>query len=145
MACNTRLAAVVRNLKPGKCSITSSRLHCVRLPLQQHPSCSRIPINSHLRSFHSSVRSRRELEAHHEAPPQINRAASKLFKDADEAVSDLKSGSMVFSAGFGLCGTAGKLHHDRDRDIVPNLNRNHNKSDAQARQGIAWKSHCCIQ
>jgi 3-oxoacid CoA-transferase len=39
--------------------------------------------------------------------PVIDRTRSKLFKDADEAVADLKSGSTIFSAGFGLCGTAG--------------------------------------
>lgn len=31
---------------------------------------------------------------------------SKLFKSADEAVAVLKSGSVILSAGFGLCGTA---------------------------------------
>lgn len=36
---------------------------------------------------------------------------SKLFKDADIAVADIKSGSTLLSAGFGLCGVAGKLHH----------------------------------
>lgn len=41
--------------------------------------------------------------------PVIDRTRSKLFKDADEAVADLKSGSTIFSAGFGLCGTAGML------------------------------------
>lgn len=30
-----------------------------------------------------------------------------MFKTADEAVKDLKSGSTILSAGFGLCGTAG--------------------------------------
>jgi hypothetical protein len=35
--------------------------------------------------------------------------SSKLFKNADDAVADLKSGSVVLSAGFGLCGTAGAL------------------------------------
>jgi 3-oxoacid CoA-transferase len=39
--------------------------------------------------------------------PQTPRGASKLFKDADEAVADLKSGSIILSSGFGLCGTAG--------------------------------------
>lgn len=29
-----------------------------------------------------------------------------MFKDADAAVADLKSGSIILSAGFGLCGTA---------------------------------------
>jgi len=39
--------------------------------------------------------------------PDVVRGESKVYKDADEAVRDLKSGSMVLSAGFGLCGTAG--------------------------------------
>ena len=39
--------------------------------------------------------------------PTIERGASKLFKDADEAVADLKSGSVILSSGFGLCGVAG--------------------------------------
>jgi 3-oxoacid CoA-transferase len=29
-----------------------------------------------------------------------------LFKDADAAVKDIKSGATILSAGFGLCGTA---------------------------------------
>lgn len=40
--------------------------------------------------------------------PKIVRGQSKVFKDADAAVADLKSGSIILSAGFGLCGTAGK-------------------------------------
>jgi 3-oxoacid CoA-transferase len=40
--------------------------------------------------------------------PTIDRAASKLFENADEAVADLKSGSTILSSGFGLCGVAGK-------------------------------------
>lgn len=34
-------------------------------------------------------------------------ADSKVWKNADAAVADIKSGSTVLSAGFGLCGTAG--------------------------------------
>ncbi|PWY85096.1 succinyl-CoA:3-ketoacid-coenzyme A transferase 1 [Aspergillus heteromorphus CBS 117.55] len=41
--------------------------------------------------------------------PKIDRAASKLFKTADEAVADLKSGSTILSSGFGLCGVAETL------------------------------------
>lgn len=33
---------------------------------------------------------------------------TKLFRDADHAVADVKSGSTVLSSGFGLCGVAGK-------------------------------------
>ena len=39
--------------------------------------------------------------------PTIDRAASKLFRNADEAVADLESGSTILSSGFGLCGVAG--------------------------------------
>lgn len=39
----------------------------------------------------------------------IDRSKSKLFKDADEAVADIQSGSTVLSAGFGLCGVADTL------------------------------------
>jgi hypothetical protein len=40
--------------------------------------------------------------------PEPVHGTSKLFKNADEAVADIKSGSTILSAGFGLCGTAGK-------------------------------------
>ncbi|KAI9367665.1 hypothetical protein BJX61DRAFT_282372 [Aspergillus egyptiacus] len=39
----------------------------------------------------------------------IDRADSKLFNNADEAVADLKSGSTILSSGFGLCGVADTL------------------------------------
>jgi 3-oxoacid CoA-transferase len=51
----------------------------------------------------------------------------KLYPSAAEAVKDVKSGSMVLSAGFGLCGTAETLIgalHDRpelkDLTVVSN-------------------------
>ncbi|KAL3418594.1 coenzyme A transferase [Phlyctema vagabunda] len=44
-----------------------------------------------------------------DSAPKIVRGGSKLFKSADEAVADLKSGSMILSSGFGLCGTAETL------------------------------------
>ena len=40
--------------------------------------------------------------------PAKKRGASKLYKSADEAVADIKSGSTILSSGFGLCGVAGK-------------------------------------
>jgi hypothetical protein len=40
--------------------------------------------------------------------PKPVRGASKVYKDADEAVADIESGSTILSAGFGLCGTAGE-------------------------------------
>lgn len=48
-------------------------------------------------------------KAKRDPAPTVVRGASKLFKDADSAVADLKSGSTILSAGFGLCGTAGEL------------------------------------
>lgn len=41
--------------------------------------------------------------------PKIERGASKLFKNADDAVADIQSGSTILSSGFGLCGVAGIL------------------------------------
>lgn len=49
-----------------------------------------------------------ETKARPTLAPQVERGVSKLFKDADEAVADLKSGSTILSAGFGLCGVAGR-------------------------------------
>jgi 3-oxoacid CoA-transferase len=46
-------------------------------------------------------------KARHDTVPNIVRGASKIFENADKAVADLKSGSIILSAGFGLCGTAG--------------------------------------
>lgn len=40
--------------------------------------------------------------------PKVERGGSKIFKDADAAVADIKSGSTILSSGFGLCGVAGK-------------------------------------
>ena len=40
--------------------------------------------------------------------PKATRGTSKIFRNADEAVADIKSGSIILSAGFGLCGTAGE-------------------------------------
>lgn len=34
------------------------------------------------------------------------RGGSKVFKTADDAVADIKSGSTIVSSGFGLCGVA---------------------------------------
>ena len=42
------------------------------------------------------------------AVPAVDRGGSKLWNSADEAVADIRSGSVVLSAGFGLCGIACK-------------------------------------
>jgi 3-oxoacid CoA-transferase len=38
--------------------------------------------------------------------PAVDTSKGKVWASADEAISDIKSGSLVLSAGFGLCGTA---------------------------------------
>ncbi|KAL1983269.1 hypothetical protein VTN96DRAFT_291 [Rasamsonia emersonii] len=50
------------------------------------------------------------------------RGGSKLYKSADDAVADLKSGSVVLSSGFGLCGTAETLIAAIRRRGVNSLN-----------------------
>lgn len=51
----------------------------------------------------------------------VDRSRSKVFKDADEAVADIKSGSTVLSAGFGLCGTPDTLIHAIARRGIDDL------------------------
>jgi hypothetical protein len=72
---------------------------------------------SQIRQFQSSRHYREAVEANvgkkRAAAPVVKkpRPESKLYKNADDAVADLESGSMVMSAGFGLCGTAGTSFH----------------------------------
>ncbi|KAK3058506.1 hypothetical protein LTR09_000070 [Extremus antarcticus] len=54
----------------------------------------------HRRGFQSSAKLWRQVQA---------TQASKVYASADEAVADIKSGSTLLSAGFGLCGTAETL------------------------------------
>lgn len=42
-------------------------------------------------------------------PAKVKETGGKLYASADEAVKDIQSGSLVLSAGFGLCGTAETL------------------------------------
>ena len=72
--------------------------------------------------------------------PIIDRTRSKLFKDADEAVADLKSGSVIFSAGFGLCGTAETIitaMHKRGADSLNNLTAVSNNAGAAGAGGLS--------
>jgi 3-oxoacid CoA-transferase len=58
------------------------------------------------RTFQSSSVLLREAPS---SAPTKKRGGSKVFNSADEAVADIKSGSTILSAGFGLCGTAETL------------------------------------
>ncbi|KAH8588828.1 succinyl-CoA:3-ketoacid-coenzyme A transferase [Bisporella sp. PMI_857] len=79
------------------------------------------------RSFHTASR-RYEQQANtkvkRDSAPQIVRGDSKLYKDADAAVADIKSGATILSAGFGLCGTADTIIeaiHKRGADSLNSL------------------------
>jgi 3-oxoacid CoA-transferase len=65
------------------------------------------------RQFNTLERGREQYQANvgakRDPAPKIVRGGSKIYKDADAAVADLKSGSTILSAGFGLCGTAGEI------------------------------------
>ncbi len=58
---------------------------------------------SQTRSFRTSTAFFREAPGG--APTKV-RGQRKVFDSVDEAVADIKSGSTILSAGFGLCGTA---------------------------------------
>jgi len=55
------------------------------------------------RAFQTSLSVLREVAA---TQPGKSRGGSKVYDSVDEAVADVKSGSTILSAGFGLCGTA---------------------------------------
>ncbi|KAK0941503.1 hypothetical protein LTR29_006882 [Friedmanniomyces endolithicus] len=60
-------------------------------------------LTSQTRSFRTSTAFFREAPGG--APTKV-RGQRKVFDSVDEAVADIKSGSTILSAGFGLCGTA---------------------------------------
>lgn len=83
-----------------------ARQQCTRLTAfsQCHAAPLAAPLD-HGRSFTQRRRYATPTPTPSKAP-KIDRAASKLWKSAEKAVEDLQSGSVIFSAGFGLCGVA---------------------------------------
>ncbi|KAL2863117.1 3-oxoacid CoA-transferase [Aspergillus lucknowensis] len=72
--------------------------------------------------------------------PVIDRAASKLLKNADEAVADLQSGSTILSSGFGLCGVADTLISAicrRGADSIHSLTAVSNNAGAPGKGGLS--------
>ena len=70
----------------------------------------------------------------------IDRTRSKVFKDAHEAVADIRSGSTILSAGFGLCGTAETIiaaMHKRGPDSLNNLTAVSNNAGAAGEGGLS--------
>ncbi|KAH6603293.1 hypothetical protein Trco_008068 [Trichoderma cornu-damae] len=68
------------------------------------------------------------------------RPKSKLYESADAAVADVKSGSIVLSSGFGLCGIAETLIqalHRRGRDSLHSLTAVSNNAGLEGRGGLS--------
>ncbi|KAF8849812.1 succinyl-CoA:3-ketoacid-coenzyme A transferas-like protein [Acephala macrosclerotiorum] len=78
---------------------------------------------------------RANVGAKRDPAPKIVRGQSKVFKNADEAVKDLKSGSVILSAGFGLCGTA--AIERRGKDGLNNLTAVSNNAGAAGGGGLS--------
>jgi len=68
-----------------------------------------LPLARKLHTTPTQYEQKANTKAKRDPAPKVVRGASKLYKDADSAVADLKSGSTILSSGFGLCGTADTL------------------------------------
>ncbi|KAL4812075.1 hypothetical protein BDW67DRAFT_193996 [Aspergillus spinulosporus] len=72
--------------------------------------------------------------------PRIDRAASKLFRSADDAVADIESGSTILSSGFGLCGVADTLINAiarRGAENIHSLTAVSNNAGAPGKGGLS--------
>ncbi|KAK4457962.1 mitochondrial succinyl-CoA:3-ketoacid coenzyme A transferase 1 [Cladorrhinum samala] len=72
--------------------------------------------------------------------PEEKRGGSKLWASADEAVADIESGSVLLSAGFGLCGIASTLIsalRRRGPESLHSLTAVSNNAGAEGRGGLA--------
>lgn len=96
-----RLSASARITVVLRSGLQVPRAACITRPSVSYSSTGR-----RLGSTAAAAASRSSRSEAQKAPTQ-DRARSKVFKDADEAVADIKSGSTILSAGFGLCGVAG--------------------------------------
>ncbi|BDD56288.1 hypothetical protein MPDQ_002050 [Monascus purpureus] len=91
----------------------------------------------------AGIRSRAKYSTAVEQPtlaPKIDRSSSKVFKNADEAVADIKSGSTILSAGFGLCGVAETIIQAmarRGRENLHSLKAVSNNAGLAGRGGLA--------
>ncbi|KAH8902837.1 coenzyme A transferase [Coniochaeta sp. PMI_546] len=73
-------------------------------------------------------------------PPKVDRSKSKLYSSADEAVADIKSGSVILSSGFGLCGVAETIItalHKRGPDDLHSLTCVSNNAGVEGKGGLA--------
>ncbi|KAK3290778.1 uncharacterized protein B0H64DRAFT_420913 [Chaetomium fimeti] len=74
------------------------------------------------------------------ATPKVDRGGSKLWESAEDAVADIRSGSVVLSSGFGLCGVASTLIgalRNRGPESLHSLTAVSNNAGAEGRGGLA--------
>ncbi|KAK4542478.1 hypothetical protein LTR36_006730 [Oleoguttula mirabilis] len=93
----------------------------VQIRLTQQPSRAAWRMKqqaAHFRTFRTSSALSREAPG---GAPEKVRGQRKVFDSVDEAVADIKSGSIILSAGFGLCGTAETIIAAMNRRGVENL------------------------
>jgi len=95
---------------PPACVAISGRNGLFHTSLPRRPPRSAFPAPRHFQTTSIWREQQANTKAKRDPAPKIVRGASKLFKDADAAVKDLKDGSVILSAGFGLCGTAGERY-----------------------------------
>ncbi|KAK5075739.1 hypothetical protein LTR70_010014 [Exophiala xenobiotica] len=88
---------------------------CRAITISSRPRCSALDTSvkalssCDIRVFSTSIPRRRQAPRPEDTHPTPSRPKSKIYKDADDAVKDLKDGSTLLSAGFGLCGVAQTL------------------------------------
>ncbi|KAF2093566.1 succinyl-CoA:3-ketoacid-coenzyme A transferase subunit B [Rhizodiscina lignyota] len=88
-----------------------------------------------------AINSRRWYSTPPSKAPSKNRAASKLYKSADDAVADIQSGSTIFSSGFGLCGVAETLIEAIERRGKESLHSLTAVSNNTGIEGVGGLSH----
>lgn len=91
-------------LERHSCNATSTTARWKAVELLTWPL-----LNEARRTFSARqcLRERRLPLAEERQPPIPRHASSKVYQSADDAISDLKDGTTVLSAGFGLSGVAG--------------------------------------
>ncbi|KAH7320614.1 coenzyme A transferase [Stachybotrys elegans] len=72
--------------------------------------------------------------------PAPKRGGSKLYRDADAAVADVQSGSVILSSGFGLCGVADTIIaaiNRRGSESLHSLTAVSNNAGQEGKGGLA--------
>lgn len=118
-----------------------SRYNCLRRNNGTVALASSTASVSSRRLFSSSTARRSvDLSPSESKAPAPTRGGSKLFRDADAAVADVKSGSVILSSGFGLCGVAETLItalHRRGKDSLHSLTAVSNNAGVEGKGGLS--------